>query len=1845
MAMKRLFLPLMLFSLLFANTLKAQVIDVYAGNDTIELRVGNYQYGFVQWQTSKDTENWDNIEGATDTIYRFLPTENAYYRALAFFENCPDVTSKVCYVQVPPKADAGPDRKLSEGSGATMFALMGEGCVGEWEIIEGANGVLDDPSSPNAYFEGTDTEYKLKWTVTNACGSDSDTITISYRHTVLNENYIVVDTTDVVLSDSTQLLNGRYLIAFSEPVTLNDSMLLCGVGENGFLRKIVSYTYDPDLDVYDIETEQASVEDFLIDGVLSFDLNAMMRHSDKVFLSHSYPTRKDIAKIGFDGLYFKLPDSSDASVAWDPGQKKWKMNWFAGPMSLPGYIIIDPSLDIDLPDIIFEIEKDFLEVTYLKVGMQFDYHYALRFGLPDGVGYTMFKEDFPLFGPINFPPFYLGPVSFHGKWDVTLDYKATCTLDTKMTFELSSDGKLNYYVLYDPSAPQQWTTHHGIDPRPMELKMIDKPFEYADISFRASLGTGISLMIYNVVGPYAKLAVVAEEKFNIFGDGFNSGEFRLGLDLIGGVKAQIRKKKFFDWKFTLPLLTFLEYKDPASIHLFSGNHQTFMPDNHLPNPIAVQLRNSRGKPSSGTKVKFETSDGYFTQDKVFTNSDGIAYTNWICGNNPSGVVNAKAYSYNYKHEPIEYAPVLFKAYHGNSSISDCFNSNLAVTADVSSGYLRPKANGGQGGYSYSTDGLIFTPYLTPIIPVGGQTYHFYVKDAFDCVAECYYTHPSLDCFSSGLQLRVEQQGNTVTAYASGGAGGGGGSWKDLEATEDMVYEYRIDDGSFSSNNVFTGLTDGRHVVYVRDANGCEEAKVFTVETGSCNIGGTGDDDEDGVAVTTSSVNVMAADMATCGGSVSISGTAFVTRYGICWSTHHGPTTSNDYVQHAYNGTTFSNYLMTNLSSGVAYYVRAFAVTNTGTVYGNEVGFSTTAVAPVVTTTGVGNVTTTTAKVYGNVSNINGTTVTERGMCWSTGHNPTVSGSHIACGAGTGAFTADITNLISGMRYYVRAYATNSMGTGYGEEKEFTTNGNGGGGSHEYVDLGLPSGTLWATCNIGANAPEENGGFFAWGETIPKDDCNWSDYQYCNGSYNTLTRYCNDPEYGFNGFTDDLTVLLPEDDVATVNWGADWRMPTKGEWVELEDYTELSWTTQNGVNGALFTASNGNSIFLPFNGSNIIGSWGNYWSSSLYTDYPVEAWYYTFYSPPYGDNYIYDHGRTGCCNVRPIVRSNNLPQVTTSEVSHCTNSTATCGGAVVSGGGSIVLERGVCWSTDHNPTLNDSHNYAGMGVGDFKIGAVGLSPATTYYVRAYATNNAGTVYGNEVEFTTAGNSSVSTHEYVDLGLPSGTLWAICNLGANAPEEHGDYFAWGEIIPKDCYDWNTYQYCVGGSDLQMTKYSNSTDYHWNYGYTGFTDDLNILLPEDDAATVNWGEDWRMPTKEEWFELFHYTTYTSTGHGALLTAANGNSIFLPAAGVYAACEPDWVHVYGYYWSSTHRVDYSDSAYNSEFRDGSWDQNSLERLFGCSVRAVRVISQQSYIPQVNTYDVTDFTSSSAVCGGEVVSDNGMAVTERGICWSTSPNPTLDDNHVSAGTGMGAFTVNITGLSPATAYYVRAYAINAAGTAYGNEVSFPTFGGGDNHAYVDLGLPSGTLWATCNVGANAPEEYGDYFAWGEIQTKDIEFFSWHYYKYCYDSSNTLTKYCNNSEFGYNGFVDDLTTLLPGDDAASINWGADWRIPTKEEWEELYQNTTYSWTNQNGVRGVLFSGSNGQSIFIPAAGCLWSSSSYNGLCFYWTNSLYSVDPSKAWYLGVDSNGCGMYNGYHDRDCGRSVRPVRSSHRK
>ena len=195
--------------------------------------------------------------------------------------------------------------------------------------------------------------------------------------------------------------------------------------------------------------------------------------------------------------------------------------------------------------------------------------------------------------------------------------------------------------------------------------------------------------------------------------------------------------------------------------------------------------------------------------------------------------------------------------------------------------------------------------------------------------------------------------------------------------------------------------------------------------------------------------------------------------------------------------------------------------------------------------------------------------------------------------------------------------------------------------HDWVNLGLPSGTLWATCNVGSEAPDGCGDYFAWGETEPKASYNWGTYKYCNGNIHTLTKYCNNSNYGLDGFVDTLTILEAIDDAATANWGAGWCTPSKEQWQELRNNTTSIWTSLNGKEGQLFSAANGMSIFLPALGYCLndevheFSSYGDYWSSSLGNDSSyngVGVWYIYFFSEDY---YMYYGSRSWGLSIRPV----------------------------------------------------------------------------------------------------------------------------------------------------------------------------------------------------------------------------------------------------------------------------------------------------------------------------------------------------------------------------------------------------------------------------------------------------------------------------------------------------------------------------------------------------------------------------------------------------------------------------------
>ena len=264
----------------------------------------------------------------------------------------------------------------------------------------------------------------------------------------------------------------------------------------------------------------------------------------------------------------------------------------------------------------------------------------------------------------------------------------------------------------------------------------------------------------------------------------------------------------------------------------------------------------------------------------------------------------------------------------------------------------------------------------------------------------------------------------------------------------------------------------------------------------------------------------------------------------------------------------------------------------------------------------------------------------------------------------------------------------------------------------------------------------------------------------------------------------------------------------------------------------------------------------------------------------------------------------------------------------------------------------------------------------------------------------------------------------------------------------------------------------------------------------------------------------------------------------------------------------------------------------------------------------VEHYTDVTAIIKTYVASP-GAEITERGFYYGTNPEPAETDNKVVLENEVGYISDAVIDLTPNTTYYVKAYATNSEGTSYSEVVSFTTLENPKEYEYVDLVLPSGLKWATHNIGATTPEEYGNYYAWGEVLPKDE-----------YTESNSLT----------NGKpMDDISGT--GYDAATINWSGDWRMPTITEMQELIDNCTWTWTTQNGVSGYkVTSKTNGNSIFLPAAGSRYGASLTNAGNdgYYWSSR-----PSSnvyAYYLTFFSISREVRDYYRYR--GYSIRPVR-----
>jgi len=538
-------------------------------------------------------------------------------------------------------------------------------------------------------------------------------------------------------------------------------------------------------------------------------------------------------------------------------------------------------------------------------------------------------------------------------------------------------------------------------------------------------------------------------------------------------------------------------------------------------------------------------------------------------------------------------------------------------------------------------------------------------------------------------------------------------------------------------------------------------------------------------------------------SVNSLGGNQITQHGFCWNTFTNPDISGSHSSLGPLSDTgrFSEQII-ELISNTKYYIRPYLTYSYGTLYGQQIEATTKQItAPTVSTSSVTNITQTTATSGGNVTSDGGSSVTARGVCWSASPNPTLINSHTTIGTGTGQFTSNLTGLTPNTLYYVRAYAINSVGTAYGNDNSFTTGAT------------IPTVTTTSVSNITQTTATSGGNVTSDG-----------------GSSVTARGVC---------------------------------------WSTSPNPTLLNSHTSNGTGTGQFT-------------SNLTGLTPN-------TPYYVRAYATNSIGTAYGNDNSFTTGAT-------------ISTVTTTSVTNITQTTATSGGNVTSDGGSSVTARGVCWSTLHNPTIANSFTTDGNGIGSFVSNLTGLSSNTLYYVRAYATNSVGTAYGNEVSFVSLswgqpcpGILTVTyeskTYNTVLIGTQ---CWFKENLDVGTRINGSQNQTNNGIKEKYCYN-----------DLVSNCDVYGGLYQW--------DEMMQYVTSQGAKGIC-PTGWHIPTDAEWTTLTNYLGGESVAGGKIKeagtahwaspnTGATNSSGFTALPGGYRYGNGSFYSLtnYAYFWSSS--------------------------------------------------------------------------------------------------------------------------------------------------------------------------------------------------------------------------------------------------------------------------------------------------------------------------------------------------------
>ncbi|NEM97765.1 beta strand repeat-containing protein [Pontibacter burrus] len=780
-----------------------------------------------------------------------------------------------------------------------------------------------------------------------------------------------------------------------------------------------------------------------------------------------------------------------------------------------------------------------------------------------------------------------------------------------------------------------------------------------------------------------------------------------------------------------------------------------------------------------------------------------------------------------------------------------------------------------------------------------------------------------------------------------------------------------------------------------------------------------------------------------GTNINATGYGNVVLRGICWSTSPNPTMSDSKIDdHTAIGTGVGLFVtdLKGLKANTKYYLRAYAVNNSGmTFYSPEVSFTTLPGLVInVTTASISKITGSSATSGGSLTTSGSGTVVAKGVCWSTTQNPTIENAKTENGSGASAFLSNLEGLSGETKYFVRAYATNDAGaTYYGNQVTFTT--------PELITLALVTKSATA---VTAQSATSGGTISGLGNVAVKGIC-WSTNPNPTITANKTSDGSGPAGYNSNmtGLTENTTYYIRS--YATTSSG----VTVYGNQVSLTTLKSVDVSTAAITGITTSSVTSGGTVVV--NGSATVTARGVCWSKTIAptianskttngagpgsftstltgltpeTRYYLRAYATTPAGTIYGEEIVFETQPTYTFHL------------STNDASAITGITATTGGSVsMTGTDGTVAARGTCWSTNLNPTLEDSKTVDGAGVGSFTSSLTGLEPSTVYYYRTYATSATGkTTYGQQKTFTTQVPFTITTTPASGVtaaAAKSGGAITITAAGSTVK-------ARGICISKQPEPVVGKDEIAGGSGAgsfatDLTGLEPSTTYYARaYAISGadkiyygnqiaFTTQAPLVMSITTTAPTN------------------ITLNSAIGGGSVTTSGPGAVI---ARGICLSTEPAPTiqnikipagEGTGSFSSSLTGLIAGETYYVRAYATS----NSGITAYGNEI----TFSTQDPV-KVLTLNVGEVSALAANLEGEtsLVIKNTTLET-RGFCWSTSPNPTIYQSKTTESATSGSYSQSrfagtLTGLSGNTTYYVRAYTTTTTGkTVYGNELSFKT--------------------------------------------------------------------------------------------------------------------------------------------------------------------------------------------------------------